>query len=172
MLGSARGAGFAIAWQEDPDGLRPGKGKGPGEGWSGAISNHKTDIWYTFIRNEDFSIVDENFLPGGPGGGTDAEPTGDEGYLDKPGLGRPKAKVPFSLPVRVSDNDMVNTNTLKVVPSNTCVTPPGGIEPVCFPDGGERQFRAAGSRGDRGRVLRPPRCRPGHLLRPRAPQPG
>ena len=47
MVGSARGAGFAIAWQEDPSGLRPGKGKGPGEGWSGAISNHKTDIWYT-----------------------------------------------------------------------------------------------------------------------------
>ena len=62
MVGSARGAGFAIAWQEDPSGLRPGKGKGPGEGWSGAISNHKTDMWYTFISYDDFNIVDENFV--------------------------------------------------------------------------------------------------------------
>jgi len=134
MLGSARGAGFAIAWQEDPSGLRPGKGKGPGEGWSGAISNHKTDIWYSFLSYDDFNVVDENFLPGGPGGGTDGVPTGDEGYLDKPGLGRPKAKVPFSLPVRITDNDMVNTHTLKVEPSSQCVTPPGGTEPICFPE--------------------------------------
>ncbi len=136
-VGSARGAGFAIAWQEDPSGLRPGKGKGPGEGWSGAISNHKTDMWYTFISYDDFNIVDENFEPGGPGGGTDGEPTGDEGYLDKPGLGRPKALVPFSLPVRVTDNDMVNTHTLKVEPSTDCPTFPDSTglgEPVCFPE--------------------------------------
>jgi len=130
MVGSARGAGFAIAWQEDPSGLRPGKGKGPGEGWSGAISNHKTDIWYTFISFDDFTIVDENFVPGGPGD----DPSGEEGYLDKPGLGRPKAQVPFALPVRITDNDMVNTNTLKVEESGTCVTPLGGTEPVCFPE--------------------------------------
>ena len=43
------GAGFIISWQEDPEGLRPGKGLGPGEGWSGAIANSKTDIWYTYI---------------------------------------------------------------------------------------------------------------------------
>jgi hypothetical protein len=126
MVGSARGAGFAIAWQEDPSGLRPGKGKGPGEGWSGAISNHKTDIWYSYITYEDFSIVDANFVPGGP--------PEDGGPEDKTGLGRPKALVPFSLPVRVSDNDMVNTHTLKVVSSSDCVTPPGGTEPVCFPE--------------------------------------
>ncbi len=143
MVGSARGAGFAIAWQEDPSGLRPGKGKGPGEGWSGAISNHKTDIWYSYLPYDDFATVDANFVPGGPGGGTDSEPTGDEGYLDKPGLGRPKALVPFSLPVRVSDNDMVNTHTLKVEPSSTCETPPGGDEetlPVCFPEVVDNSF--------------------------------
>jgi len=127
MVGSARGAGFAIVWQEDPDGLRPGKGKGPGEGWSGAISNHKTDIWYTFIRSDDFAVVDENFVSGGPG--DDAEPN-----EDSPGLGRPKALVPFALPVRISDNDMVNTHTLKVEASSQCVTPPDGTEPICFPE--------------------------------------
>jgi hypothetical protein len=138
MIGSARGAGFAIVWQEDPSGLRPGKGKGPGEGWSGAISNHKTDMWYTFITDNDFNIVDENFESRGPGGGTGGEPTGDEGYLDKPGLGRPKALVPFALPVRITDNDMINTHTLKVEESTTCVTPPGGDpdnpDPICFPE--------------------------------------
>jgi len=134
MVDAARGAGFAIVWQEDPSGLRPGKGKGPGEGWSGAISNHKTDMWYTWIKYDDFSVVDEAFDSRGPGGGTDSDPTGDEGYLDKPGLGRPKAMVPFALPVRITDNDMVNTHTLKVEPSSNCVTPPGGTEPICFPE--------------------------------------
>jgi len=128
MVNSARGAGFAIVWQEDPEGLRPGKGKGTGEGWSGAISNHKTDIWYTFIRTNDFAVVDENFIPGG---------TPDP---DRPGLGRPKALVPFALPVRVSDNDMVNTDTLKVQLSSQCVIPTGGTEQVCFPEVADGTF--------------------------------
>ncbi|MCA9548528.1 MAG: hypothetical protein KC933_00745 [Myxococcales bacterium] len=102
VIAATRGGGFAIAWQEDPEGLRPGKGKGPGQGWSGAISNHKTDIWYAFVTMDDFDVVDPNFIPGG---------TPDE---DRPGLGRPRAMVPFSLPVRVSDNNMVNVDTLKV----------------------------------------------------------
>jgi hypothetical protein len=136
MIGSARGAGFAISWQEDPSGLRPGKGKGPGEGWSGAITNHKSDIWYSYISYDDFNIVDEIFESRGPGGGSDADPSG-EGFLDKPGLGRPKALVPFSLPVRVTDNDMVNTHTLKVEPSAACPEFPDGTgedDPVCFPE--------------------------------------
>jgi hypothetical protein len=126
MVGAARGAGFAIAWQEDPDGLRPGKGKGPGQGWSGAISNHKSDIWYTFLHYDDFAKVDENFVPGGP--------PDDGGPDERPGVGRPKYEVPFALPVRISDNDMVNTDTLKVQLSSQCVTPPGGTDPVCFPE--------------------------------------
>ena len=44
-----QGAGFVITWQEDPDGLRPGQGEGPGEGWSGAVAHDKTDVWYSFI---------------------------------------------------------------------------------------------------------------------------
>ncbi len=79
-------------------------------------------------------------MPGGPGGGTDGVPSGDARYEDKPGLGWPKALVPFSLPVRVSDNDMVNTHTLKVVPSSNCVTPPNGTEPVCFPEVADGSF--------------------------------
>ena len=121
-VGSARGAGFAIAWQEDPAGLRPGKGKGPGEGWSGAISNHKTDMWYSFICYDDFTIVDEQLrVPAGQA----AAPMPNlraKRVPHKPGLGRPKALVPFTLPVRVTDNDMVNTHTLKVEPSTDCPT--------------------------------------------------
>ena len=53
----AKGAGCALTWQEDPAGLRPGKGLGPGEGWSGAIANAKTDIWYSYITFADFDLV-------------------------------------------------------------------------------------------------------------------
>ena len=54
---SSPGAGFIISWQEDPEGLRPGKGLGPGEGWSGAVANSKTDIWYTYIAWDHFDDV-------------------------------------------------------------------------------------------------------------------
>jgi hypothetical protein len=47
-------AGFAVVWQEDPDGLKPGSGEGPGEGWSGSTVNHKTDVWYSFLHLKDF----------------------------------------------------------------------------------------------------------------------
>ena len=53
------GVGFVVTWQEDPDGLRPGEGEGPGEGWSGAVAHHETDIWYAFLRYDDFSLVDD-----------------------------------------------------------------------------------------------------------------
>ncbi len=46
----AEGAGCILTWQEDPEGLRPGQGLGPGEGWSGAVANGKTDIWYSYIE--------------------------------------------------------------------------------------------------------------------------
>ena len=44
-------AGFMMTWQEDPEGLRPGQGLGPGEGWSGAVVNQQTDLWYSFISH-------------------------------------------------------------------------------------------------------------------------
>jgi hypothetical protein len=45
-------AGFMMVWQEDPEGLRPGQGLGPGEGWSGAVVNGQTDLWYSYISIE------------------------------------------------------------------------------------------------------------------------
>jgi hypothetical protein len=87
------GAGCVVTWQEDPEGLRPGKGEGPGEGWSGAIAHHETDIWYSFIDWQNFDLVlDEsgNIVPLSE-------------YTDE---GRPKVGVPFSIPVRLTDNAM------------------------------------------------------------------
>jgi hypothetical protein len=105
FVGGADGAGFAVTWQEDPKGIRPGKGVGPGHGWSGATSNHKTDIWYSYITWSDFAKVDQNFVSGG-----------DPEHNNEDFVERPKALVPVSLPVRISDNDVVNTENLKVEP--------------------------------------------------------
>ena len=108
FMGASDGAGFAIAWQEDPDGLRPGEAKGPGPGWGGATTNHKTDIWYSHLTMADHSKVDGNFQPGG-------DPQHDDPDL----VGRPKALVPMSLPVRISDNDVVNTDNMMIALEDT-----------------------------------------------------
>lgn len=102
FLGTGQSSGFAVAWQEDPEGLRPGGADGPGPGWGGATTNHKTDIWYSYVTKADFLKVDSYFVAGGD----------PEHELDV--LERPKALVPMSLPVRVTDNDVVNTDNLMV----------------------------------------------------------
>jgi hypothetical protein len=107
---AGNGAGWGITWQEDPEGIRPGSGDGPGAGWSGAIAANGTDIWYSFVHAEDFAMVDENFVSGGD----PQTPKNDDADVDE-FRGRPKALVPFSLPVRVSDNQMVNNENLGVV---------------------------------------------------------
>jgi rubredoxin len=67
--------GFAVTWQEDPKGLKTGKGRGPGAGMSGACVNHKTDVWYSYIDWQNFAVVDEAFDPSE--GGDDADPLND-----------------------------------------------------------------------------------------------
>lgn len=52
------GAGIALVWQEDPHGLQPGEGDGPGDGGSGAKASQGTDIWYTALRISDFAGMD------------------------------------------------------------------------------------------------------------------
>jgi len=71
--------GFAVSWQEDPKGLKTGKGRGPGAGMSGSCVNHKTDVWYSYIGWDDFADIDPDFVPSE--GGDDADPTteGDSG---------------------------------------------------------------------------------------------
>ena len=57
------GAGCAITWQEDPVGLHAYEGEGPGSGWDGAITNTKTDIWYTYLPWEYFDTIDDGGNP-------------------------------------------------------------------------------------------------------------
>jgi hypothetical protein len=94
----AMGAGCILTWQEDPEGLRPGQGLGPGEGWSGAIANGQTDIWYSFISDRDFDLV---FADDGVVGAVDMyayEALGDATM--------PKPYVPMAIPTRLTDNAM------------------------------------------------------------------
>jgi len=143
FCGAASGAGFGLVWQEDPKGLRPGKAVGPGPGWGGATTNHKTDIWYSFVAWGDHTKVDTNFEPGG-----DPEHDADDFVT------RPKALVPMSLPVRLSDNDVLNqknmgvdntdphtnlsfgdenlTRCVKFEEGLTIVEPDGVVEPVDY----------------------------------------
>ncbi|RJX16951.1 MAG: hypothetical protein C4563_11310 [Desulfobulbus sp.] len=105
-VNGAKGVGFGIVWQEDPEGVRPGEMAGPGHGWSGATTNHKTDIWYSFIKWSDFATIDGDFSPSGD----PAHAFDDPEWTSN----RPMWAVPMSLPMRLSDNDTCNTDNMKV----------------------------------------------------------
>lgn len=100
------GAGFVITWQEDPEGLRPGQGEGPGEGWSGAIANSQTDVWYSYIDAENFDVVQD------PADETGATPMTFEDYTalaaDTTVTQKPKPFVPMAMPMRITDNAKCN----------------------------------------------------------------
>jgi len=129
MSSSAKNVGFAVAWQEDPGGLLPGSCMGGGEGWSGATVHKKTDIWYSFIKYADFDLIDENFVPADH---SEDEQGGPDGHGQQPEIAnRPKWLVPMALPVRISDNNTVNTQNMKVH-----LDPETGL-PVIDPDTGE-----------------------------------
>ena len=103
------GAGCAITWQEDPEGLRPGQGEGPGEGWSGAIANSKTDAWYSYIDWENFDVVqdpDSTRTATTPMAFLDYEARGRDGVPTI--TQKPKPFVPFAMPMRMTDNDKCN----------------------------------------------------------------
>ena len=96
----AAGAGCIMTWQEDPEGLRPGQGLGPGEGWSGAVANQQTDIWYSFIKQADFDIV----FAGDSRDTTTELPLAD--YVAAGNTTMPKPYVPMAAPARLTDNAM------------------------------------------------------------------
>jgi hypothetical protein len=106
LLDGVYQAGFAVVWQEDPSGLRPGQGLGPGEGWSGAIVNSKTDMWYSYISWDDFDACADTTL------GTEIDCVNDD-------TNRPKALNPMSMPVRLTDNNMCKAT---------------GSDPYCYAD--------------------------------------
>lgn len=84
FAGGAGGAGFALTWQEDPLGLRPGSAEGPGDGWGGAVTSNGTDIWYSYITWGEMLATNSTPTPGD----------------------RPVATNKMSLPVRISNNDL------------------------------------------------------------------
>ena len=90
-------AGFAMSWQEDTEGLRSGKGAGPGEGWSGATTNHGTEIWYTSIKATEFGA------------------SIDDGTDD-----RQESENNFHYPVRITDNEICSTTDKKAYCSALC----------------------------------------------------
>ena len=49
------GAGFALSWQEDPEGLQLGEIRGDGHGASGAKVTKGTDVWYAWIKGSEFA---------------------------------------------------------------------------------------------------------------------
>jgi hypothetical protein len=119
-----KGAGCAVTWQEDPDGVRPGEGDGPGEGWSGAVAYHQTDTWYSYIDWDDFDLVSAD----GTYGSFNVDPYTDTSgsslaaWIAAGGTGSPKAAIPMSIPVRVTDNAM-------------CIDPTGMTDnPYCYAD--------------------------------------
>jgi len=96
---------FAIVWQEDPKGLMPGEGDGPGDGWSGANTHNKADIWMSYVTISDFGKIDSSYPTGGHG---DA----DLVDVDPELAGRAKALVPMSMPVKISDNDVCSAENM------------------------------------------------------------
>jgi hypothetical protein len=100
------GAGCAITWQEDPEGLRPGQGEGPGEGWSGAIANSGTDVWYSYIPWSSFDVVQN------PADLTGATPMTFADYTTAAAASditqKPQPFVPLAMPMRLTDNEKCN----------------------------------------------------------------
>jgi hypothetical protein len=96
---AVKDAGFVITWQEDAEGLRPGQGLGPGEGWSGAVAHSQTDVWYSFINFEYFDIVED------PAAETTPVHILDHDLLAS---GRPQVFVPMAVPMRLTNNAKCN----------------------------------------------------------------
>ncbi len=101
--------GFMMIWQEDPEGLRPGQGLGPGEGWSGAVVNGQTDLWYSAISMDDFEKVWSD----------DTDEAEVTTFKEFTGDTTPKLVVPMALPVRLTDNKMCKAT---------------GSDPYCYID--------------------------------------
>lgn len=114
---AAEDVGFAMAWQEDTQGLRSGKGAGPGEGYSGATTNHGTDIWYTYINMVDFDDV----VVSKDADGTITEVNTDPTPADILALGeKPKPAVNYAYPTRISNNESCSSVDEKVYCADHC----------------------------------------------------
>lgn len=130
------GAGCAITWQEDPDGLRAGQGEGPGEGWSGAVANSGTDVWYSYIEDRNFDLVQD---PLDPTGATSMTLAAFELAATAPdATQKPKPFVPFAMPMRLTDNAKCNVANPKpycngsAIAAQTAITNPDVKNPLAY----------------------------------------
>ncbi len=114
---AAQDVGFAIAWQEDTEGLRSGKGAGPGEGYSGATTNHGTDIWYTHIPMADFDDVCTAVDADGVCTATTDDPAVIAALTEKP-----KPAVNYAYPVRITNNETCSPGDNKLYCADHCDT--------------------------------------------------
>lgn len=92
-IAMVEGAGVVLTWQEDPEGLRTGRGLGPGEGWSGSTAHSQTDIWYSFLPWAHMETVID--AVGNPSELVD--------YWAQDST-KPKPYVPFAVPMRLTNN--------------------------------------------------------------------
>ena len=114
---AAQDVGFAISWQEDTEGLRSGKGAGPGEGYSGATTNHGTDIWYTHIFMDDFDDVCTEFDADGVCTTKTDDPAVIAALAEKP-----KPAVNYAYPVRITNNETCAPGDNKLYCADHCDT--------------------------------------------------
>ncbi|HAJ92110.1 MAG TPA: hypothetical protein DCO71_05770 [Gammaproteobacteria bacterium] len=142
------GAGCAITWQEDPEGVRPGEGEGPGTGWSGATTASKTDIWYSFISWEDMDLILEDNEANTV---ENIVPLGDL-VLD---AGRPQVGINMMTPARLTNNDRCQTDAADGYCSELAL--PYGIKDQCIdtvevplgPQGNLREICVVDANGDK-----------------------
>jgi hypothetical protein len=114
---AAQDIGFALSWQEDTEGLRSGKGLGPGEGYSGATTNHGTDIWYTHITMDDFDDVCTEVDADGV-----CTATTDDIAVIAALPEKPKPAVNYAYPVRITNNESCNPDDTKLYCADHCAT--------------------------------------------------
>ena len=111
-----KGAGCVATWAEDPEGIRPGEGEAPGEGWSGAFAHHQTDTWYSYIDWDAFDLpsgAEDNSY--GTFYGEDLTTSGASlaAWVAANEFGTPSAAVPMSVPMRLTDNAMCTADDSK-----------------------------------------------------------
>jgi hypothetical protein len=88
--GNATGTAFAMAWQEDPNGLRPGEAEGRGDGGSGSVVSGGTNIWYSHAPSPSGATLRANVAQL-----SDNQPQG----LGQPGASRPNLQISGSTAV-------------------------------------------------------------------------
>jgi len=88
--GNATGTAFAMAWQEDPEGLQPGEGEGRGDGGSGSVVSGGTNVWYTHAPTPNGTTLRANIAQL-----SDNQPQG----TGQPGASRPNLQISGSTAV-------------------------------------------------------------------------